>query len=105
MHVLHASCMLALNAVSDLKCAFYVADQIYLDQAKQRSQRGSTSVLQWAVARLDHVMTSLGSRAKKSIICTYTPDYVTYTTLIYLFILFLVSCVLWVWSFRIQRDC
>jgi len=50
MHVVHSSCLLALDA------------------AKRRGQKESATKSNWAVAQLDLITTSLGGRAKNSLI-------------------------------------
>jgi len=50
MHVVHASCTLALNL------------------ARHRGQRGSVTAVPWAVARLETIVSSIGPRARNSII-------------------------------------
>jgi hypothetical protein len=70
MHVIHASCVLALHSVS----SHYPCDNFHstlLDQAKQRGQRDPTALPPSPITRLDLIMTSLGGRAKHSLICEH----------------------------------
>jgi hypothetical protein len=71
MHVIHASCMLALGTVSGHAMSVNVSagsDSTLLDQAKQRGKGELTALPHWPVDRLELIMTSLGSRARNSLI-------------------------------------